>query len=248
MALRRLDERLLDLLDGTLDPQSEAAAELGLQGEQTVLVMIDVEQGEPADALAAARHLLRTLGALHALSMRGNAIMGLVQAVARGLPGGWPPRLVQALGDAGHVVRLAHEAAKEGLRGLPQQYDAVRETLRIARALRPGDRMLATHETAALVRAMQNLGGVPLAEVCPMILRLHEHDRSPQEPLIRTLLALLETEGNVSLAARTLGIHRHTMLYRIGRISEVPGIEPTPIIRLELRLQLVVWQIANAGR
>lgn len=252
LALLRLDERLLDLLDGTLDPQSEAAAELGLTDEPALVLAAEVDHGEPAEALGLARQFLRTHGAQHALALRGNAIVGLVQAApARSGgagAGGWPARLVQALDKGGFAVRLAHETARDRLAGLPQQYQAVRETLRLARALRPGDRIVATHETAALARALQNLGGAALAETCPLIVRLHGQDRSPQGALIRTLSALLDAEGNVSQAARALGIHRHTMLYRVARINEILNIDLTPITRLELRLQLVVWQIARTGR
>jgi len=91
------------------------------------------------------------------------------------------------------------------------------------------------------LRALRHDAGAPF----PAISRLQEHHRSQQGSLIETLECYLESDGSASVAARKLGIHRHTLLYRLNRIGEVLGTELTPALRFELRLQLLAWQLAG---
>jgi hypothetical protein len=54
-------------------------------------------------------------------------------------------------------------------------------------------------------------------------------DRQPPatgEPITDTLLAVARANGRVSAAARQLGVHRNTVLYRLGRARRELGVDP----------------------
>lgn len=55
-----------------------------------------------------------------------------------------------------------------------------------------------------------------------------------------TLLIWLASPMNVQAAARQLGIHRNTLLYRLGRIKQQTGADPLSVPGLT-QLQLAVW-------
>ena len=55
--------------------------------------------------------------------------------------------------------------------------------------------------------------------------------------LVETLDAYLAT-GSVKDAAATLGLHRHTVLYRLDKLKELLGDLDSPAIRLRLQLAL----------
>ena len=112
--------------------------------------------------------------------------------------------------------------------------------------LQPDEDVVNTEHATVLLRALRNLtAGGDLETVCPSILKIREHDRSQHGSLIEALACLLEVDWNVSLAARRLRIHRHTILYRLNRISEILGTELKPSMRFELRLQLLAWRLSG---
>lgn len=79
---------------------------------------------------------------------------------------------------------------------------------------------------------------------------LHDFYRATLDPLVRydrthgtDLLSSLETylqcHGNVSQAAKTLHIHRNTLIYRLGRVAEISALDlDEPETRLSLQLAL----------
>lgn len=54
---------------------------------------------------------------------------------------------------------------------------------------------------------------------------LAEHDRKTNGDLVRTLDAYLEHNGALAEAAAALNVHRNTLLYRVGRIEEITGLD-----------------------
>lgn len=54
---------------------------------------------------------------------------------------------------------------------------------------------------------------------------LAEHDRKTNGDLVRTLDSYLEHGGALAEAAAALNVHRNTLLYRIGRIEEITGMD-----------------------
>ena len=84
---------------------------------------------------------------------------------------------------------------------------------------------------------------LPASLLCsPEILRLREYDATHTAELSRTLKIYLEQDRNLARTAEILQIHRSTLLYRIGRIKEMTGMEleePREKFRLLLSYYLI---------
>ncbi len=65
-----------------------------------------------------------------------------------------------------------------------------------------------------------------LLELChPALLELMEYDESHGGELMETLFCYLQVAGSTSRASALLSLHKNTMLYRLGRIREVTGMD-----------------------
>lgn len=84
---------------------------------------------------------------------------------------------------------------------------------------------------------------LPASLLCsPEILRLREYDATHTAELSWTLKIYLEQDRNLARTAEILQIHRSTLLYRIGRIKEMTGLEleePREKFRLLLSYYLI---------
>lgn len=74
---------------------------------------------------------------------------------------------------------------------------------------------------------------------------LVEHDDRKQGDLIRTLSGFFEANGNLAEASKMLDVHRNTLVYRLGRISELTGLDLEKadnrlILHLALKIQRVL--------
>ena len=59
----------------------------------------------------------------------------------------------------------------------------------------------------------------------PSLRKLMEYDESHGGELMETLYCFLQTAGSTARAAQILNLHKNTMLYRLGRIKEVLGMD-----------------------
>ncbi|MFQ5574903.1 MAG: PucR family transcriptional regulator, partial [Terriglobia bacterium] len=66
---------------------------------------------------------------------------------------------------------------------------------------------------------------------------LKSYDAENGAHLVKTLDAFLDSDLSVSSTAEALFTHRHTVRYRLGRISEISGLDPLKSEDLE-RLSL----------
>ena len=65
---------------------------------------------------------------------------------------------------------------------------------------------------------------------------LCEHDREHGTNLVRTLELYFECNGNVSIAAKKLFLHRNSLIYRMDRIKEILNSDlknPTELLTLQ---------------
>ncbi|MDX3386199.1 PucR family transcriptional regulator [Streptomyces niveiscabiei] len=68
---------------------------------------------------------------------------------------------------------------------------------------------------------------------------LHEHDATGRGDLVASLRAWLSRHGQWDAAAADLGVHRHTLRYRMRRVEEILGRSlDDPDVRMELWLAL----------
>jgi purine catabolism regulator len=124
----------------------------------------------------------------------------------------------------GVVARFGLGTPASDPRALRRTYQEARFALEAAG---PGDRgalvatvgdlgshrlLLARQEDAALEAISRSLLG-PLSD----------YDHRQHGDLVASLRAFLEHNGNWEAAARALGVHRHTLRYRVRRVAELTG-------------------------
>ena len=139
-------------------------------------------------------------------------------------------------------AKLREVAALNGLTvGVSNIYTAIIDTRKAyeqARAaIRYGNMSSSALDDAGLYRYcnyaymhMLELAGrrTNLLELChPALLRLSEYDSKHGGELMETLFCYLQMAGSTARAAKQLTLHKNTMLYRLGRIREVLGMDLT---------------------
>ncbi|MEU3398477.1 PucR family transcriptional regulator [Streptomyces filamentosus] len=161
-------------------------------------------------------------------------------------------RLVVLAGDGGAVVaacagyaeREADEAgvvvglsAPAGRATAATAYKQAEQALSVAR--RRG-RALVEHEDLAAGSVLPLLADDAVRAFADGMLRaLREHDATGRGDLVASLRAWLSRHGQWDAAAADLGVHRHTLRYRMRRVEEILGRSlDDPDVRMELWLAL----------
>ena len=236
-AVARTERRLVgDFLDALLEGELSATETrrrlrfLGLGASPAIAVL--VATGSEPDRSEAAVEGLRLLvqdrlsrrPAPYVCSIQDASVVALFEAagpaeartvaeavaeavLARG-PGarfglGMPEADPRGLRRAYQEARFALEAAAPGGRGAPVATVGDLGSHRL---------LLARQEDAALEAISRGLLG-PLAD----------YDHRQHGDLVASLRAFLEHNGNWEAAARALGVHRHTLRYRVRRVAELTG-------------------------
>jgi purine catabolism regulator len=108
------------------------------------------------------------------------------------------------------------------LAGLRQSFAQAREALDLAEVLFEGDKIL-TFGDLGLYHLLQRLQG------CEELIAFHQQTLAPlvtydlehDTQLVPTLQAFFTHHGNVSQTAKSLYLHRNSLLYRLERIREI---------------------------
>lgn len=116
-------------------------------------------------------------------------------------------------------------------------YKQAEQALSVAR--RRG-RALVEHEELAAGSVLPLLADDAVRAFADGLLRaLHEHDATGRGDLVASLRAWLSRHGQWDAAAADLGVHRHTLRYRMRRVEEILGRSlDDPDVRMELWLAL----------
>ncbi|WP_370415134.1 PucR family transcriptional regulator [Streptomyces fradiae] len=200
--------------------------------------------GEPKDGESPLAVLAETLEA--AAARAGESAL----TVPEGPEGG--ERLVVLAGDGGAVVtacegyasREAEEAglvvglsAPTGPIAAAAAYKQAEQSLSVAR--RRG-RALVEHEELAAGSVLPLLADDAVRAFADGLLRaLYEHDATGRGDLVASLRAWLSRHGQWDAAAADLGVHRHTLRYRMRRVEEILGRSLDDAdVRMELWLAL----------
>ncbi|MFD4504163.1 PucR family transcriptional regulator [Streptomyces sp. NPDC058457] len=172
-------------------------------------------------------------------------------------------RLVVLAADGGAAVAacLEYAAAREAARAAAEQgvaeddepviglsapsgpiaaaaaYKQAEQALSVAR--RRG-RILVEHEQLASGSVLPLLADDAVKAFADGLLRaLYEHDATGRGDLVASLRAWLSRHGQWDAAAADLGVHRHTLRYRMRRVEEILGRSlDDPDVRMELWLAL----------
>lgn len=116
-------------------------------------------------------------------------------------------------------------------------YKQAEQSLSVAR--RRG-RVYVEHEQLAAGSVLPLLADDAVRAFADGLLRpLHEHDATGRGDLVASLRAWLSRHGQWDAAAADLGVHRHTLRYRMRRVEEILGRSlDDPDVRMELWLAL----------
>ncbi|MET7859585.1 PucR family transcriptional regulator [Streptomyces sp. NPDC005318] len=138
--------------------------------------------------------------------------------------------------DAGLVVGLS---APAGPIAVSAAYKQAEQALSVAR--RRG-RAMVEHEELAAGSVLPLLADDAVRAFADGMLRaLREHDAKGRGDLVASLRAWLSHHGQWDAAAADLGVHRHTLRYRMRRVEEILGRSlDDPDVRMELWLALKV--------
>jgi purine catabolism regulator len=207
-----------DPLGGLAEVVESAAARSG----ESVLV---VPYGERLVVLAVDGGAAVTACGDHA------AVLEATRTVPREQPAG----SAGATGDDDElVVGLSAPAGPTAARAA---YKQAEQALSVAR--RRG-RFLVEHEELAAGSVLPLLADEAVRAFADGLLRaLHEHDATGRGDLVASLRAWLSRHGQWDAAAADLGVHRHTLRYRMRRVEEILGRSlDDPDVRMELWLAL----------
>ncbi|MDT0392686.1 PucR family transcriptional regulator [Streptomyces dubilierae] len=202
-----------DPLAALADVMESAAARAG----EAVLV---VPEGERLVVLAADGGAAAAACAEYAAALE-TARTGVREKV----PGGEEDELVVGLSaPAGPIAASA-------------AYKQAEQALSVAR--RRG-RVLVEHEQMAAGSVLPLLADDAVRAFADGVLRpLYEHDATGRGDLVASLRAWLSRHGQWDAAAADLGVHRHTLRYRMRRVEEILGRSlDDPDVRMELWLAL----------
>ncbi|WP_320772812.1 PucR family transcriptional regulator [Streptomyces sp. CRN 30] len=128
-------------------------------------------------------------------------------------------------------------SAPTGPAGVATAYRQAEQALSVAR--RRG-RALVEHEEVAAGSVLPLLADDAVRAFAEGLLRaLREHDATGRGNLVASLRAWLSRHGQWDAAAADLGVHRHTLRYRMRRVEEILGRSlDDPDVRMELWLAL----------
>ncbi|MFD4573991.1 PucR family transcriptional regulator [Streptomyces sp. NPDC058417] len=204
--------------------------------------------GEPAGALAdlaeavesaAARSGEAVLvvpggGRLVALAADDGAAAAACARFATALEGA---RAAGGDGEGGDGELVVGLSAPAGPIGAGAAYKQAEQSLSVAR--RRG-RVLVEHGQLAAGSVLPLLADDAVKAFADGLLRaLREHDATGRGDLVASLRAWLSRHGQWDAAAADLGVHRHTLRYRMRRVEEILGRSlDDPDVRMELWLAL----------
>ncbi|MFI9098920.1 PucR family transcriptional regulator [Streptomyces fildesensis] len=208
---------------------------------------------KPAKPATAARPAVRT--GRPAVALDSVALLA-ERAEAAGARSGEPviavregPRLVVLAADGSAVLKACTDFAEAddtlaaGLSAavpVAELPDANRQAERaLAVALRRG-RNLVEHGEVGAGSVLPLLGDDAVRAFAEGLLRpLREHDATSRGDLVASLQAWLSRHGQWDAAASDLGVHRHTLRYRMRRVEEILGRSlDDPDVRMELWLAM----------
>ncbi|MDA8310566.1 MAG: helix-turn-helix domain-containing protein [Actinomycetota bacterium] len=77
---------------------------------------------------------------------------------------------------------------------------------------------------------------------------LAAYDQRHHANMLETLMAFLDSFGDVPLAAKSVHVHANTFRYRLRRLSVISGIDlESPETRFGVMLRLRIWKLAQHG-
>ena len=249
-----VDEELLDVLTagrpGSHQVARERARRKGFDVDVPYLVIAaePAERGHAPKVRAAWERLLATMRSSALVRERGDSTLALVSlAGKRALE---PKALIEQLHRAARAasgpVALGYGAVRTGTAEIASGAREAEQALTMGRRLFGPDSATA-FKNLGLYRLLYALQPVPELRAFrdDAFSRLGGKDR--RGVLLETLGAYLATNGSPTDAADRLHLHRNTVLYRLGRIEDLLGVDlRNAEVRLALHLALKIGEVLEA--
>jgi DNA-binding PucR family transcriptional regulator len=111
-------------------------------------------------------------------------------------------------------------------RSLRRTYEQAQEAADIGQRLGPGPRVVGFWDLGLLDWLYRlPAEALPANPYLGKVRQLAEHDQRANTDMVRTLDAYLRFGGALAEAAAAINIHRNTLLYRLGRVEELTGVD-----------------------
>jgi purine catabolism regulator len=249
-----VDEELLDVLTagrpGSHQAARERARRKGFDVDAPYLVIAaePAERGRAPKVRAAWERLLATMRSSALVRERGDSTLALVSLAGKRAvePKALVEQLHRVARAAGGPVALGYGAVRTGTAEIASGAREAEQALTMGRRLFGPDSATA-FKNLGLYRLLYALQPLPELRAFrdDALGRLRLKDR--RGVLLDTLGAYLATNGSPTDAADLLHLHRNTVLYRLGRIEDVLGLDlRNAEVRLALHLALKIGEILEA--
>ena len=249
-----VDEELLDVLTagrpGSHQAARERAKRKGFDVDAPYLVIAaePSEQGRAPKVRAAWERLLATMRSSALVRERGDSTLALVSLAGKRAiePRALIEQLHRAARAASGPVALGYGAVRTGTAEIASGAREAEQALTMGRRLFGPDSATA-FKNLGLYRLLYALEPLPELRAFrdDALARLGAKDR--RGVLLQTLGAYLATNGSPTEAADLLHLHRNTVLYRLGRIEDLLGVDlRNAEVRLGLHLALKIGEILES--
>jgi purine catabolism regulator len=267
---RRLVGDFLDaLLEGELsgDDTARRLRFLGLGAAQSIAALVGRPEpaasngaasgegggGPPEDRVEGLHRLvedrLSRRPAPYVCSIHDGAVVALFEAADPAEARATVEAVASSAGARGVAARFGLGMPEAEPRAPRRAYQEARFALDAARA-QGGGRVACIDDLGShrLLLALQQEAALD-AFSRGLLAPLRAYDRRQHGDLVASLRTFLEHNGNWESAARALGVHRHTLRYRIRRVAELTGRDlDAAADRVEFWLALQAEQILAARR
>jgi purine catabolism regulator len=249
-----VEEELLDVLTagrpGSHQAARERAKRKGFDVDAPYLVIAaePAERGRAPKVRAAWERLFATMRSSALVRERGDSTLALVSLVGRRAidPKALVEQLHRAARTASGTVALGYGAVRTGTAEIASGAREAEQALTMGRRLFGPDSATA-FKNLGLYRLLYALQPLPELRAFrdDALARLGAKDR--RGVLMQTLGAYLATNGSPTDAADRLHLHRNTVLYRLGRIEDLLGVDlRNAEVRLALHLALKIGEVLEA--
>ncbi len=248
--LRLRGELVNDLLNGMDDDAAAVRAEvLGHdlnRPHRVVLVQGSSVESESGDFLHAVRRAAVETQ-LHALiGARSSSVV-----IVAGGEADWAALRAATLHElGGGECRIGVGEPCDRPSGLPRSYREAELALRMQATAAVNDQV----SSYAELGVFRMLAALPEQRDVEQFVRqwlgaLIDYDARRGTELVTTLSEYLEQGGNHAVTSRRLSVHRNTLKYRMQRIRELSGLDPSqPDVRFNLQLAARAWATLQALR
>ncbi|MFI5805503.1 PucR family transcriptional regulator [Streptomyces sp. NPDC051561] len=223
-----------DLLDAPFRVLIAEAASEGTDGTEPLQALVDALESAAARAGEALLVVPDGSRVVILAADGGETVAACTVHTAAAVRGGGKARPMEPVEEDDLVVGLS---APAGPIAAATAFKQAEQALSVAR--RRG-RTLVEHEELATGSVLPLLADDAVRAFADGMLRaLHEHDATGRGDLVASLRAWLSRHGQWDAAAAQLGVHRHTLRYRMRRVEEILGRSlDDPDVRMELWLAL----------